>query len=693
MTESEQLHSTLNGLNEWYKRTFEQAGWVVLAHHKTSSDTTYGDKVATYKNSIKRLIKHLNSRLANPQGNNTIVRDFPTMITNLTELKSFFDNMGSINENVETVGDLAIPDATLYALQNFFKHVFHKLGWMVLTHNKLKSRAYAAKPELEQHMQHKLKMYKNCLNIVHQSLVERLKTTNDVDKANVEYDLASMIRNIKLLRGCVEAHLTADGLTLTPTIETIESKQSARQSLRQSGLRPSTLASETSDAPIPEIINLDSATSSVMPVSEMAPVRQSRISGSRTSGLRQSALASATSDAPVPQSLNLDSVTSSVMPVSEMAPVRQSRISGSRSSGLASATSDVPVPEIINLDSATSSVMPVSEMAPVRQSRISGLRPSGLASATSDAPVPEIINIDSATSSVIPVSEMAPVRQSRTSGLKRTSLASETSDVSVPQALNLDSATSSVMPVSEMAPVRQSGLRTSRTSGLNVQSPQTLSANALADLVQNLTPEPQSDSIKLSALRTSGLRTSGLRTSGVTTSLQQIPESAPVEIANIANAVVSRQSLTPTETRLSGQRLSGQRLSGQRLSGQSQPQSFFDQPTTESPSRSSGLSRTSSKMIGTQGEIGDIVSGEMGGIVLPIEPVGTMIDKVGERQSGRMSGVSNIVDTADLPNLTFTDASPRQSSTRQSSTRQSSATDPLNDLVNLFRISSTTPSS
>jgi hypothetical protein len=35
-------------------------------------------------------MKHLKSRLSNPQGNNTIVRDFPTMIKNLEELKKSF---------------------------------------------------------------------------------------------------------------------------------------------------------------------------------------------------------------------------------------------------------------------------------------------------------------------------------------------------------------------------------------------------------------------------------------------------------------------------------------------------------------------------------------------------------------------------------------------------------------------------
>ena len=132
MTESEQMHSTLVGLNEWYKFTFEKAGWVVLAINKTS-ESSYLDKINSYKNGIKRLIRNLNSRLANPQGNNTISRDYPPMIENLVQLLNFIETM---NPNIQTASlsdDLAIRDISLYALQNWFKHVFEKFGWMGAT--------------------------------------------------------------------------------------------------------------------------------------------------------------------------------------------------------------------------------------------------------------------------------------------------------------------------------------------------------------------------------------------------------------------------------------------------------------------------------------------------------------------------------------------------------------------------------
>ncbi len=519
MTESEQVHSTLNGLNEVYKRTFEQAGWVVLAFHKISTDPTYTDKVSAYKNSINRLIKNLKSRLSNPQGNNTIVRDFPSMIVNLTELKSFFDNMGSINENLETVGDLAIPDITLYALQNFFKHVFHKLGWMVLTNNKLKARAYAAKPELEKHMQEKLQMYKRTLNILHQSLVDRLKTTNDVDKANVEYDLASMIRNIKILRGCVEAHLKADGLIIASAASDIVSSRLSRQStvepviqqvakddkfeipvserissLRQSS-RPSRTSSklfqtsETSDAPVPSAV-IDSATSSAMPrasVESAARESAARESAARESAARESA-------------------------------ARQSgtRQSGTRQSAAReSATSDAPVPPVI-MDSATSSVMPNevrNSRSSVRESMRELLKETGRVSETSDAPVPSAI-IDSATSSAMPL-DRASSRASIRPSSRTTSIPS-----SVPSS-------------------RLSGLRTSATGApVDLQSPQTLSANALADLVQNLNIQ-STDNLR-------GSRTSGLSSTPIALPQQQ------VEIENIANQVIARQSSVPS---FSGQTL------------------------------------------------------------------------------------------------------------------------------------------
>ena len=207
MADSEQNHSTLHGLDHWFKYTFEKLGWVVLAIHK-NKDESHSDKVKAYKSSVKRLINNLNSRLSNPQGNNTIVRDYPVMIEDLKLLLQFVENMSSsLSEAPKNEADLAAEDATLCGLQNWFRHIFEKFGWMVLTANRINSGRYANKPVLEQHKRNKINMYKQGIDILYQSLLHRLTTTNDVDKSNVEFDLASMIRNLKILRNCVEAHI------------------------------------------------------------------------------------------------------------------------------------------------------------------------------------------------------------------------------------------------------------------------------------------------------------------------------------------------------------------------------------------------------------------------------------------------------------------------------------------------------
>jgi hypothetical protein len=42
--------ATFQGIKVWYKRSFEQLGWVVLAQ-----SMGYKDKIVSYKNSVKRL--------------------------------------------------------------------------------------------------------------------------------------------------------------------------------------------------------------------------------------------------------------------------------------------------------------------------------------------------------------------------------------------------------------------------------------------------------------------------------------------------------------------------------------------------------------------------------------------------------------------------------------------------------------
>jgi hypothetical protein len=673
MTESEQLHSTLNGLNEWYKRTFEQAGWVVLAVHKTSSDSSYGEKVNTYKNSIKRLIKHINSRLSNPQGNNTIVRDFPTMIANLTELKSFFDNMESINENVETIGDVAIPDITLYALQNYFKHVFHKLGWMVLTNNKLKARVYSSKPELEQHMQQKLRMYKSCLNILHQSLIERLKTSNDVDKANVEYDLASMIRNIKLLRGCVEAHLTYDNMILSPASETRQSRQSRQSQQTQS---------------VPRLSGLSAA-----------PQLDERVSlGQRLSGLSA-----------VPQ---VDERVSLAQRLSGLSAVPQvdERVSlAQRLSGLSAAP---------QLDERVSLAQRLSGLA-VDPERVSlGQRLSQ--SATSDASVTPA-RANSATSSAMPVSAM-PERVSLGQRLSQ----SATSPY-MPEQTIIDSGTSPAMPEniergpSQRAPsqraLSQRGPSQRAPSQRASQSPQALSPGGLATLVAELTPDQRSASMNISGLR------SASSYSQRPSALSRPSQNAPVEINNIVAQVTARQTANqiPNLQVVEPERVStsfvGEPARGsQSFVGeqprpsfleQQQPRPSFLEQQQQRPSfleqqqRPSFLEQQQPRpsFLEQQQQRPSLLAQPQSSFDLPDSPSvvrtsrgsrapsGRMVsskgDVVGERNSGQMLGLT------ESPNITFTSETatatdaPRGSISFGARTSGPTDTNPLEDIINL----------
>ena len=51
-------HSTMMGLQIWYKKMFEQLGWMVLA-----KDRGLYDKIAVYKNSVKRLKDSIEMKL------------------------------------------------------------------------------------------------------------------------------------------------------------------------------------------------------------------------------------------------------------------------------------------------------------------------------------------------------------------------------------------------------------------------------------------------------------------------------------------------------------------------------------------------------------------------------------------------------------------------------------------------------
>ena len=72
---------TMNGISAWYKDVFERVGWMVLAKAKG-----FKDKIATYKNSIRRLlvsIDHLKYESVNR------TQDLKVLRMNVEELWAF----------------------------------------------------------------------------------------------------------------------------------------------------------------------------------------------------------------------------------------------------------------------------------------------------------------------------------------------------------------------------------------------------------------------------------------------------------------------------------------------------------------------------------------------------------------------------------------------------------------------------
>lgn len=49
---------TMESLHDWYKTMFEKLGWMILAKHRK-----YTDKIAAYKNGIKRLKYELEQKI------------------------------------------------------------------------------------------------------------------------------------------------------------------------------------------------------------------------------------------------------------------------------------------------------------------------------------------------------------------------------------------------------------------------------------------------------------------------------------------------------------------------------------------------------------------------------------------------------------------------------------------------------
>jgi benzoyl-CoA reductase/2-hydroxyglutaryl-CoA dehydratase subunit BcrC/BadD/HgdB len=51
--------ATMEGIHHWYKRMFEELGWMILAKHRNMLD-----KTSTYKNSLDRLKTAIEQKLA-----------------------------------------------------------------------------------------------------------------------------------------------------------------------------------------------------------------------------------------------------------------------------------------------------------------------------------------------------------------------------------------------------------------------------------------------------------------------------------------------------------------------------------------------------------------------------------------------------------------------------------------------------
>ena len=298
MTDSEQVHATLHGLHEWFKHTFEKAGWMVLAHQRSSNDKTYQSKLDSYVEGINRLTKYLQARSSNPRGNNTIEKDFPVMIKNLGHLSNFVTSLRTQKlSDVSTPSgkNLAVKDMTLCAMQHYYRHVFEKYGWMVLTKAKLNNGDYKSQPDLEKHKQKKLKLYGESLDILSQSLNHRIETTTDLDKDNVKVDLESMIRNVNVLKSCFNEHLMKSDNALDLSVTSPVRSDSARR--RSSPSRRRSSPSRRRSSPSRRSSREFSATSSAN-ISANSNI-PSEINASPTSDvLRFSATSSANATAP-----------------------------------------------------------------------------------------------------------------------------------------------------------------------------------------------------------------------------------------------------------------------------------------------------------------------------------------------------------------------------------------------------------
>ena len=331
MTDTEQVQATLQGLHDWFRHTFEKAGWIVLAQHRKEKDMTYQSKLDSYRIGVKKLKQYLKARLNNPMGNETITRDFPNMITNLNHLKAFIKSLANTklsHDTVKSSNDLAVEDMTLCAMQHYYKHMFEKYGWMVLTKKKLDNGDYDKKPLLKNHKETKLKMYGESLEVLVQSLIHRMNTCNDVDKNNVEVDLASMIRNVNVLKSCFNNHLmqeTVVSLSVTSDATVVPNTQLSSTSV---GLADS-IADTTVNSDAQPDVNKWSLQESIKPKSPIQPalprvasprlspvVASPRVASPRVASPRvaYSATSAMGENTEINAQALVDSVTSPVMP-------------------------------------------------------------------------------------------------------------------------------------------------------------------------------------------------------------------------------------------------------------------------------------------------------------------------------------------------------------------------------------------
>jgi len=153
--------STLTYLDRMFVKIFEKAGWMRLTYHKMSQDEYYVKKINCYIMTIKKLIKDINEHINNPRGNNTLIRDLPTMHENLEYLLNYFINITNVKplDVTGTSEDGSIDDMSLQWMRHFYTHVFEKFGWMILLKSNLDNGHYTNKSKLEKYMRNKLDNY------------------------------------------------------------------------------------------------------------------------------------------------------------------------------------------------------------------------------------------------------------------------------------------------------------------------------------------------------------------------------------------------------------------------------------------------------------------------------------------------------------------------------------------------------